>query len=979
MEFSYSMAIYSKKSQQTSRPPKSGPEPLYGSRAKNNLEWILIRGARVHNLKNVDLDIPRNHLVVFTGISGSGKSSLAFDTIYAEGQRRYVESLSAYARQFLGVMDKPDVDRIEGLSPAIAIDQKSVAKNPRSTVGTITEIYDYLRLLFARIGKPYCPTCGRPVESQSITQITDQILKLPNGATTAILAPIIKGVKGTHKEALETLQRAGYVRVRVDKETYKIEEALALSLERYKIHHIEAVVDRFSLEHDIDRRRVADSVETAAKLGEGILFVETVHGGEKKDIVFSEKLACSVCGISIAEIEPRTFSFNSPHGACPTCTGLGKKLEVEPDLVVPNKKLTLGEGAIRPWAGASQRSGRSGWFWWMLEKLAEAHTFSVDAPWEKLSTNVKDAILYGDPEADFEGVIRNLERRWKETDSEWTRGEIEKYMNIKVCPQCRGTRLRPEALSVKITDINIAQLSGYTVTHIKEFFLALQAKGALKASQEKIASPIIKEIINRVAFLIDVGLEYLTLHRESETLAGGEAQRIRLATQIGSQLVGVTYILDEPSIGLHARDNTRLLQSLKNLRDLGNSVLVVEHDEQTMKEADWLVDVGPGAGKHGGAIVASGRPDEVIKGKGITAAYLSGKEKIEPPKSVRKGNGNALEIKGAAEHNLKNIDVTIPLGCFVCLSGVSGSGKSTLMDDIVVRSLYKYFYHSKEEPGAHKIILGKEYIDKVVYVDQSPIGRTPRSNPATYTGMFGYIRSLFAGTQEAKIRGYGPGRFSFNVKGGRCEACEGQGLKKIEMHFLPDVYVECEECHGTRFNKEALEVHYEGKNISEVLNMSIEEALKFFKDVPAIQQKLSTIAQVGLSYMQLGQPAPTLSGGEAQRVKLATELSRRGTGSTLYVLDEPTTGLHFDDVKKLLSVLQQLVNKGNTVLVIEHNIDVLKSADWIIDLGPEGGEGGGQIVAQGTPKDVAKVKNSYTGQYLAKEFTPTPNARRKNQ
>lgn len=935
---------------------------------KTHHEWLMIRGARVHNLKNIDLDIPRNKLVVFTGISGSGKSSLAFDTIYAEGQRRYVESLSAYARQFLGVMDKPDVDRIEGLSPAIAIDQKSVAKNPRSTVGTITEIYDYLRLLFARIGKPFCPNCGRPVASQSITHITDQVLKFPKNAAIVILAPIIKGVKGNHKEVFEILNRAGYVRVRVDKEIYKIDDALSLNLERYKIHHIEAVVDRFSIDSDIDRRRVADSVETAAKLGEGVLMIQIESGKEKKDVVFSEKLACTACGISIADIEPRTFSFNSPHGACPKCTGLGKKLEVEPDFVVPNKKLTIGEGAIKPWASASHRVGRQGWFWWMLDKLASHHKFSVDVAWEKLPEKIKEVILYGDPDADFEGVIPNLERRWKETDSEWTRGEIEKYMNIKKCPQCDGARLHKEALSVKIAGANIAQVSAYTITGVQDFFKKLQEKGELKPSEGKIAFPIIKEIINRLAFLIDVGLEYLTLDRESETLAGGEAQRIRLATQIGSQLVGVTYILDEPSIGLHARDNTRLLQSLKHLRDLGNSVLVVEHDEQTMVEADWLVDVGPSAGKHGGEIVASGTPQDVICGKGLTALYLSGREKIEVPKTFRKGNGNFLEIKGASEHNLKNIDVKIPLGCFVCLSGVSGSGKSTLMDGILVKALYKYFYHSKEEPGAHKIILGKEYIDKVVYVDQSPIGRTPRSNPATYTGMFGYIRSLFAGTQEAKMRGYSPGRFSFNVKGGRCEACEGQGLKKIEMHFLPDVYVECEECHGSRFNKEALEIHYEGKTIAEVLHMSIEEAFKFFKDVPAIKQKLGTLVEVGLSYMQLGQPAPTLSGGEAQRVKLATELSRRGTGQTLYILDEPTTGLHFEDVKKLLSVLQQLVNKGNTVLVIEHNIDVLKSADWIIDLGPEGGQNGGKIIAQGSPKEVAKVKNSYTGQYLEKIF-----------
>ena len=928
--------------------------------------FISIRGARVHNLKNISLDIPRNKLVVFTGLSGSGKSSLAFDTIYAEGQRRYVESLSAYARQFLGVMDKPDVDSIEGLSPAIAIDQKSVAKNPRSTVGTITEIYDYLRLLFARIGKPFCPKCGRPVESQNITQITDQILKLPQGINIIVLAPVIKGMKGIHKEALAMINRAGYMRVRINGEIYKIDEALQLDLARYKIHNIEAAVDRFVLGKDIDRARIADSVETAAKLGEGMLIIQINSDKDKKDLIFSEKLACLHCGISIPEIEPRTFSFNSPHGACSSCTGLGRKLEVEPNLVVPNPKLTIAEGAIRPWASASNRVGRQGWFWWQLEELSGNYDFSVDVPWEKLPPKIQKIILRGAPDekVDFEGIIPNLERRWKETDSEWTRAEIEKYMNIKVCPACRGQRLKPEALAVKISDKNIALVSALTITQAKWFFTWLLEKGHLKASEAKIAIPIIKEIINRLSFLIDVGLEYLTLDRESETLAGGEAQRIRLATQIGSQLVGVTYILDEPSIGLHARDHGRLLQSLKNLRDLGNSVLLVEHDEQTMRKADWIIDVGPQAGKRGGEIVAQGSPSEVIKGKSLTALYLSGKEKIDIPQKTRKGNGNFLIIKGATEHNLKNIDVKIPLGSFVCLSGVSGSGKSTLMDDILVKALYKYFYYSKKEPGTHKAILGKEYIDKVVYVDQSPIGRTPRSNPATYTGVFGFIRSLFASTQEAKIRGYGPGRFSFNVKGGRCEACEGQGLKKIEMHFLPDVYVECEECHGSRFNKEALEIKYQDKAIADVLKMNVEEALKFFHDVPAIKHKLNTIKEVGLSYMQLGQPAPTLSGGEAQRIKLATELSRRATGQTLYILDEPTTGLHFDDIKKLLGVLQQLVDKGNTVLVIEHNLDVLKSADWLIDLGPEGGDGGGQIIAQGTPKDITKVKNSYTGQYL---------------
>ncbi len=933
-----------------------------------NQNFIKIRGAKVNNLKNIDVDIPRDKLVVITGLSGSGKSSLAFDTIYAEGQRRYVESLSAYARQFLGVMDKPEVDKIEGLSPAIAIDQKSVAKNPRSTVGTITEIYDYLRLLFARVGEPHCPKCGKKVSSQNPSQITDQILNFRKGAAVILLAPVVKGKKGAHKEVLEAISRAGYLRVRINSQIYKIEEALGLELERYKIHNIEAVVDRFAIEQKIDRARVADSVEAGLKLGEGVIIVQIADQNSTKDIVFSEKLACLNCQISIPEIEPRSFSFNSPHGACPACTGLGKKLEVDIGLVVPNPRLTINEGAIRPWVSASHKVGRQGWFSRLLDHLAEHYGFSLDVSWQNLPDKYKKLVLYGDRGqsngADFEGVIPHLERRWKETDSDWTRGEIEKYMSITVCPVCRGLRLKPEALAVKILDRNIAEISGLTISETRNFFSAFQAKGLLSASQLKISLPIIKEISSRLEFLSDVGLNYLTLSRESETLAGGESQRIRLATQIGSGLIGVTYILDEPSIGLHSRDQGRLLESLRSLQKLGNTVIVVEHDEQTILEADWVIDIGPLAGHQGGEVVFEGTPAQLKKSSALTGLYISGKKQIEAPKKYRPGSGKFLEIKGARDHNLKNIDVKIPLGCLVCLSGVSGSGKSTLMDDILVKSLSRHFYQSKAEPGAHREILGKENIDKFVYVDQSPIGRTPRSNPATYTGVFNFIRSLFASTQEAKIRGYQAGRFSFNVKGGRCEACEGQGMKRIEMHFLPDIYVECEECHGTRFNKEALQIEYEGKNIAQILDMSIEEACRFFKNLPQISQKLETLKQVGLGYIKLGQPAPTLSGGEAQRVKLATELSRRATGSTIYVLDEPTTGLHFEDVRKLLLILQKLVDRGNTVLVIEHNLDILKSADWVIDLGPEGGEGGGEIVAQGNPKEIAKNKKSHTGRYL---------------
>jgi len=974
-------------------------------------DFIKIRGARVHNLKNIDLDIPKNKLVVITGLSGSGKSSLAFDTIYAEGQRRYVESLSAYARQFLGVMDKPDVDKIEGLSPAIAIDQKSVSRNPRSTVGTITEIYDYLRLLFARIGKPYCPNCGSLITRQSASQIVDQILKLPTGDQILILGPMIRGRKGEHRGILEQILKAGFVRVRIDGTIHRVDEAMEINLDKQKKHDIEVVVDRIDLgdssEKEI-RARLADSVETALKLGQGIIIVSlehktynlkhaedikptlssALHVSSFKDIIFSELFACQKCGFSMPEIAPRIFSFNSPFGACPDCQGLGTKLEIDSKLVIPNQNLTLAEGAVRPWATASHRVGRQGWYFWQLAQLAERHNFSMNLPVKKLSLSDSDRILNGDDK--FEGVIPNLQRRWKETDSEFTRAEIEKYMIIKKCPTCHGRRLKPEALAIKIADLGIDEISAMSTEKTVEFFRALK----LTANEEKIARGIIKEILSRLQFLTDVGLEYLTIERESTTLSGGEGQRIRLATQIGSGLSGVVYILDEPSIGLHQRDMCKLIKTLKDLRDLGNTVIVVEHDEQTMTAADWVIDIGPGAGQHGGKVIFEGTFKELLKAKTLTADYLSGRRKIviirsEPandeaipsnnsrrqlvarsPRAdarrvgARDDKNAALTILDATEHNLKNINVKIPLEKFVCITGVSGSGKSSLVNDILGKALTKEFYNAAQEPGAHKKILGKEKIDKVIIVDQSPIGRTPRSNPATYTGTFTHIRDIFSQTQEARLRGYEPGRFSFNVKGGRCEVCQGDGFKKIEMYFLPDIYVECEECHGQRYNKEALEIEYNGQNIAEVLAMSIEEANQFFKNIPPIKQRLETMVQVGLGYMKLGQPATTLSGGEAQRIKLATELARHDTGQTLYILDEPTTGLHFDDINKLLSVLHALVGRGNTVLVIEHNPEVIKTSDWIIDLGPEGGEKGGYIVAQGTVSDIIKNKKSWTGKYL---------------
>ncbi|MEK7502984.1 MAG: excinuclease ABC subunit UvrA [Patescibacteria group bacterium] len=920
-------------------------------------KYIKVRGAKVHNLKNINVDIPKNKLVVITGLSGSGKSSLAFDTIYAEAERRFVESLSSYARQFLGVKEKPDVESITGLSPSIAIDQKSISRNPRSTVGTITEIYDYLRILFARAGIPHCPKCGKKIGKQSADEILRQILSVFSGKQIAVLAPIVRGKKGEHKGVLEEVQRGGFLRIRIDGDILKIEDSPSLSPK--KNHSIEVVVDRLSIDKEIDRPRLRESLEIALKIGKGL----AVISAEDKDFLFSESLACPECGISVPALEPRLFSFNSPFGACKYCTGLGSTMEVDPGLVVPNQNLTLAEGAIRPWAPASTRSSLGGqsWYWWMLSDLAEKHKFSLNSPFKSLPLNLKKLILLGDSDAPekYEGVVPNLKRRWKDTESDWTREEIEKYMKIETCPECQGKRLRKEALGVTFGGKNIAQICEFTISEAGKFFKTSTIPKALE--------PLFKEISRRLNFLLDVGLVYLTLERSSLTLSGGEAQRVRLATQIGSSLTGVIYVLDEPSIGLHPRDHERLIDTLKSLRDLGNTVLVVEHDEETMKESDWILDLGPGAGKHGGEVTFSGTPKEILKAKTLTGEYLSRKKEVK----IDKGLGamdkeKNIIIFGAKEHNLKNVDVKIPLGKFVVVSGVSGSGKSSLVDDILARSLLKYFYGSKEEPGRHEKIEGLEHIDKAVLVDQSPIGRTPRSNPATYTGVFGHVREIFARTVEARSRGYKTGRFSFNVKGGRCEVCEGQGTKKIEMYFLPDIYVECEECRGQRYNREALEILYENKNIADVLALSIEEAHKFFKDIPQIEHILCTIVEVGLGYMKLGQPATTLSGGEAQRVKLAFELSKKATGNTLYILDEPTTGLHFDDIKKLLKILRALVDNGNSVVVIEHNMDVLKNADWIIDMGPEGGEGGGKIIAEGSPEEIAKNKISYTAKWLAK-------------
>jgi len=939
-------------------------------------DFIKIRGARVHNLKNVNVDIPKNKLVVITGISGSGKSSLAFDTLYAEGQRRYVESMSSYARQFLGVMQKPDADSIEGISPAISIDQRKAARNPRSTVGTITEIYDYLRLLFARVGVPHCPECGKIVKRQTIDQIVEQVLKLPKKSEITILGPAIRGKKGEHHGTLEEIQRAGFVRVRIDGIVYRIEEALEKVLDRKKKHNIEVVVDRLILDKDLDKSRMVDSLEIALKLGKGIVLIQNTKYKiqdtkiKSEDLIFSEHFACEECGISLPELEPRLFSFNSPYGACPDCQGLGAKLEVDPKLVIPNSNLTLAEGAIFPWAHASHKIGRQGYFWWQLQELAKKYDFSLDVPIKELPQKIINLILYGDGE--YEGVIPNLERRYYETDSDYTRDEIEQYMVERKCDRCQGKRLRAEALSVKVAGSSIDQVVEMSIAGVKNFFEKIQnpkSKIQNDNTKFKISLPVIKEIVNRLQFLVDVGLDYLTLARSADTLAGGEEERIRLATQIGSKLTGVLYILDEPSIGLHARDQQKLIKAIKQLKELGNTVIICEHDPQTIMAADWVIDIGPGAGKHGGKIIFEGTPKQLLKSHTLTGDYLSRRKRVEISgfrKSDRISEIKKLIIKGAREHNLKNIDVKIPLGKFVCITGVSGSGKSSLMNDILAKALLKKFYNAKEEPGEHKEILGIEYLNKVVLVDQSPIGRTPRSNPATYTGAFYFIRDLFAKTKEARVRGYNPGRFSFNVKGGRCEACEGQGVKKIEMYFLPDVYVQCPECKGKRFNKETLSVEYKGKNIAEVLEMTVEEALEFFKVIPTLYEKLETLNKVGLGYIQLGQPAPSLSGGEAQRVKLATELSKKATGKSLYILDEPTTGLHPHDIRKLIWVLRNLVDKGNTVVSTEHNLDFIASSDYCIDLGPEGGEKGGRVIAEGTPLEIIKNKKSYTGQYLKK-------------
>lgn len=958
--------------------------------AVHDSDKIVIRGARQHNLKNIDLDLPRRKLITITGLSGSGKSSLAFDTIYAEGQRRYVESLSAYARQFIGLMDKPDVDKIEGLSPAISIDQKSASHNPRSTVGTVTEIYDYLRLLYARIGIPHCPTCGERVEGQTLQAMVDTLLGMPEGTRVMLLAPFIRDQKGEHKLVFEQIKKSGFARVRVDGTIMDIDEAQRQNLDKKKKHSIDVIVDRIAIAKE-DRGRISESLEKALDLGDQLATVVVMDGDQatssagkkpKQEIPFSQKFACpNGHPVALTELDPREFSFNSPHGACEECKGLGTKLTIEPDLVIPNPRLTLAEGAIRPW---SKTTSRMSWYSRMLAAVAKEFGFSVDVPVKDLSQKNIDVILYGtgdkkikfsgefgsrdgsyEMNTAFEGVIPNLERRYKETDSDYMRNEIENYMRIRKCPVCNGKRLKPEVLAVTIDGRGIVDVSQLSIEDAAVFFAELSKK--LNAKEMAIAKLILKEITARISFLLNVGLAYLSLDRGADTLSGGEAQRIRLATQIGSGLTGVLYILDEPSIGLHQRDNTRLLETLKELRDLGNTVIVVEHDEETIRESDWVVDIGPGAGKHGGKLVAEGTPEQIEKDKdSVTGKFLSGAEKIEVSKRRRAGNGKKISVVGASEFNLKNVNVDIPLGKFVCLTGVSGSGKSTLLNDIVAKSLSKHFWNSKDEPGAHKKILGIENIDKMINIDQSPIGRTPRSNPATYTGVFTYIRDLFAETREAKMKGYKAGRFSFNVKGGRCEKCQGDGVIKVEMNFLPDVYITCEECNGKRYNREALEIHYNGKTISDVLEMTVDEAKIFYANVPPVKRKLDTLSEVGLGYMHLGQNATTLSGGEAQRIKLATELSRASTGRTLYILDEPTTGLHFADVKRLIHVLNQLVEKGNTVVVIEHNLDMIKTADWIVDLGPEGGDKGGQLIAAGTPEEVAKVKGSYTGQYLKK-------------
>ena len=1025
------------------------------------LDKLIVRGAREHNLKNIDLEIPRDQLVVITGLSGSGKSSLAFDTIYAEGQRRYVESLSAYARQFLGLMEKPNVDQIEGLSPAISIDQKGAGRNPRSTVGTVTEIYDYLRLLYARIGQPHCPECGEPITQQTATQIVDSILEMAEGSRLLILAPLIKDRKGHHKGIFEEMQKQGYVRVRVNGEIYEVADVP--DLDRYKMHTIEAVIDRMVVRRPVpdpdnpgeetpgtDRTRLSDSVETALRLGEGVLIVVDVGDPQNpKDRTFSEHFSCVKCGTSLPEIEPRTFSFNSPHGACPTCSGLGSLQEFDPELIL-DEELSLRNGAVRPWQRQFEDEG-DGYYRQVLHAVCRQYAIPFMVPVKEFSLKQRDIILYGPPrkgekvrieyqagsgesryyDTNYHGVIPNLQRRYQETTSEYIRSRLEEYMSVRPCPTCNGKRLRPEALAVtvagqsivEITDLSVSDALGWVNAlrgepapeladaaspyvgnngHAPDGDRPVSAMGAreqapnwgsaipgspnssspnpsspapenvspLSARDQTISHQVLKEIAARLQFMANVGLDYLTLSRTAMTLSGGEAQRIRLATQIGSQLMGVLYILDEPSIGLHQRDNARLLDTLKGMRDLGNTVLVVEHDEDTIRTADWVVDMGPGAGEHGGYVVCSAPRQEFIHSRdSLTAQYLRGERRIHIPPVRREGNGNYLQVRRASENNLKEIDVRFPLGKFVAVTGVSGSGKSTLVVEVLYKKLAQLMYRAKDRPGKHLALEGIEYLDKVIDIDQSPIGRTPRSNPATYVGVFTYIRELFASLPEAKARGYKPGRFSFNVKGGRCEMCQGDGILRIEMQFLPDVYVPCEECKGKRYNRETLDIRFRGKSIADALDMTVEEGLEFFANIPRIRTKLETLDAVGLSYVRLGQPATTLSGGEAQRIKLSKELSRRATGNTLYILDEPTTGLHFEDVRKLLAVLHELVNMGNTVLVIEHNLDVIKSCDWIIDMGPEGGHRGGYIVAEGTPEHVAANLKSYTGHYLQPMLT----------
>jgi len=996
--------------------PRRIDERLFGLDAKRYTsivpqDQIVVRGAREHNLKNVDVSFPRDRLVVITGLSGSGKSSLAFDTIYAEGQRRYVESLSAYARQFLGQMEKPDVDQIDGLSPAISIDQKGASRNPRSTVGTVTEIYDHLRLLFARIGIPHCPN-GHPIERQTVQQIVDQVLAMPEGTRLLVLGPLIKDRKTEGDRIFDAARKQGFVRVRVDGETYDLAEAP--TLDKYKRHSIEVVVDRFVVRRaerpdgwttddrgrpvdpetgtpleDPDAPRLADSIETALRLGEGaVLIAPATREGEAPDFEekrFSERYSCPYDGTTIDELEPRSFSFNSPHGACPTCTGLGTRLEIDPELVIPDKSKSVMQGAVIPW---SRMPTDGSWRMKITEAVFQKHHWDPKAAIGDLPAAAVEHLLFSSKDekvvvryrhergensytATFEGVVTNLERRYRETDSEYIKTELEKYMVERPCPACKGKRLRPEALGVTVDGRDISDVSDLSITDAMEWAVALPSR--ISERERTIAYQVLKEIRARLGFLVDVGLDYLTINRTSQTLSGGEAQRIRLATQIGTTLMGCLYILDEPSIGLHQRDNAKLIATLTRLRDLGNTVLVVEHDEETIRTADWVVDIGPGAGEHGGEIVANGRLEAILaEPRSITGAFLRGERAVPIPPERLKGSGRKLVVRGAREHNLKDIDFEVPLGTFTAVTGVSGSGKSTLVTEVLYRALARELHGSREPVGRHDRLEGASHIDKIIEIDQSPIGRTPRSNPATYTGLFGPIRELFAGVPESRVRGYGPGRFSFNVKGGRCENCKGDGIIKIEMQFLPDVYVPCEVCKGKRYNREALEIHYKGRSIADVLEMTVEEAVEFFAAVPTIHPKLKTLYDVGLGYIHLGQPATTLSGGEAQRVKLSTELSRRATGRTLYVLDEPTTGLHFADVEKLLQVLHRLVETGNTVVVIEHNLDVIKTADWIVDLGPEGGARGGRIIAKGTPEEVAKVMGSATGEYLARVLRGEP-------